>query len=371
MKQRLLFCDDSHTFGGAQKALRKLVDYFVNDGYFDIYVAISFNNKELLNEFVAMENIKLIDGYQVTKMPSITSYFDNKQYQIAYEVIKNVNPTFAIVNLAGIEFGINYSRVLKRCGIKYIAWLHNSTSFTDMLRESSFKIKLLASLRDFIAKSFLVNFHNNLVVVSLSSHDEMYRRGTNQENLFTIENPIPKINIPLTSKKNHYYKVGIFGRIQFCHKGQDQIIKVVTKYEKNLQNMKFHFYGDGPDMEILKLSSKNDLIVAEGWTNSVTQEMQGCDLILMPSRFEGLSLVLLEALALKKQILSSDIDAFYLVHEKDKYKLDDIDDLYEKLTKKIDNINDFSMYYDAIRLNLSEEAWFEKFKNRLLRLGND
>jgi|GEM_PF-4973971 len=365
MRKKLLFCDDAHTFGGAQKALKKLVELFSNENNYEVYVAISFKNKLLYDEFSDIKNIKLIDGYQVKKFSAITSHFDKKQYKTAKKIIDNINLNVALLNLSGIEFGINYSKALKISKVPYIAWLHNSTSFTTMLSNSPIKTKILSYIRDKIADNYLINSHGSLVLVSKSSYQEMIDRGSKKDCLTTIENPLPYIKNSILKERDKKFIIGVFGRIQYCHKGQDQIIKLLDKYKNQLSDVIFYIYGDGPDLQELSKNSHSNQLIIKGWTNEVTIEMQKCDLILIPSRFEGLSLVFLEAIALNKKILTSNISAFYLSHPEDIYELDNIENLFQKLIEKYNSNFSHSeneTYYSNLKQNLSEENWFLKFK---------
>jgi glycosyltransferase involved in cell wall biosynthesis len=106
--------------------------------------------------------------------------------------------------------------------------------------------------------------------------------------------------------------VGIIGRIEFRQKRQDFLIKAVARYREELAGSYFVLVGDGPDLE-KALGLAGGLGVLEmirflPWQNDMADVYSAIDAVLIPSRFEGVPLVMLEAMARRIPVLASAVD---------------------------------------------------------------
>lgn len=110
----------------------------------------------------------------------------------------------------------------------------------------------------------------------------------------------------ITSK----YVVGTIGR--FCYqKNPEFIIKVIQELDKKDEDFTFVWIGDGPDKQrIQKLGSQygvDNRILYISYTDDVPGYLSLMDLFILPSRYEGLVLVLVEALASGLRCLASEV----------------------------------------------------------------
>lgn len=137
----------------------------------------------------------------------------------------------------------------------------------------------------------------------------------------------------------------------FIKKQDDGIFKIVTvgaiRKQKNhkylldafklLDNKKFQLdiYGEGPLSEELETTIKKDNlnINLKGEVKNIQTIISGYDLYTMSSTFEGFSLSVLEAMAMKMPLLLSDIKSFREQCESTAiyFNLDDVNDFVEKL----------------------------------------
>jgi glycosyltransferase involved in cell wall biosynthesis len=93
--------------------------------------------------------------------------------------------------------------------------------------------------------------------------------------------------------------VAVIGRIDLKQKGQLRVLQAVENCRDSL-GMQFVFLGSGPDREELDSaiarSPRKDAFTCLPWRSDVASLLHGFDAILMPSYFEGVPLVMLEAL---------------------------------------------------------------------------
>ena len=104
------------------------------------------------------------------------------------------------------------------------------------------------------------------------------------------------------------------------------------------------------------------------WQDDVNELYSSCDCVVLPSRYEGVSLVMLEAMALKKPLLASDLDINMSFIKKDfLFEAENSEDLSQKLLQIYyllksnswsheDNYNDLSNYED-ISINRNINNW--------------
>ena len=128
-----------------------------------------------------------------------------------------------------------------------------------------------------------------------------------------------------------------------ARKGLEQIIKVLAINP----NLAFVLIGDGTEKENL-LALANQLNVSErlffaGFRKQSTDYLPYFDIYLAPSRSEGVSLALLEAVASKTPVVCSDIISFTELFEKDElsfFELDNIESLNNAIEFSLANSNE-------------------------------
>ena len=105
--------------------------------------------------------------------------------------------------------------------------------------------------------------------------------------------------------------IGVFGRL--CpEKGQIHLINAVASIIKSGHvNVRLHIFGDGPDRDVLEKQVANsgttETITFYGDVPNPEQWMAKMDIITIPSLFESLPYVGLEAMALSKPVIASSV----------------------------------------------------------------
>lgn len=96
-------------------------------------------------------------------------------------------------------------------------------------------------------------------------------------------------------------------------KGYDMLIEAFAEFSKENPEWLLDIYGEGPEREGIteKIAALrlNDKVKLCGWTNEVKREMMNSSGILLSSRWEGMPMVVLEALELGIPVVSFDIPA--------------------------------------------------------------
>lgn len=108
--------------------------------------------------------------------------------------------------------------------------------------------------------------------------------------------------------------LGVFGRISYSQKGIDTALKALAVDETLRHTLRLLIVGDGPDVE--RLTQDCDRLGLQGcierrpWNSNMSRLYDEIDGLLLPSNFEGVPLVVLEALAKGLPVIASDLPGF-------------------------------------------------------------
>lgn len=143
---------------------------------------------------------------------------------------------------------------------------------------------------------FLSSKYSDAVVVLSNGDKKNYiKKYKNIKKIKTIYNPITINDIPKINIKN---KVIIsVGRLEY-EKGFDSLIKVWSALEPIFPDWRVFVYGEGSQIGNLKkqLHSLNlKRFFFKGYCSNVGKEMSSSSIYVLPSRYEGFGLSLLEA----------------------------------------------------------------------------
>ena len=103
--------------------------------------------------------------------------------------------------------------------------------------------------------------------------------------------------------------VGMVGRLEFKQKRQDFLLECLAENYARMDDVHLVYVGSGPDGQGLKQRAR-DLGVTDSvsfieWTDGLSDVYSALDLLCLPSRFEGVPLVMLEAMSVNVPIVAS------------------------------------------------------------------
>ena len=106
--------------------------------------------------------------------------------------------------------------------------------------------------------------------------------------------------------------IALVGRVQFWQKRQDLAVKGLALARRRVPNLKLLLVGDGPDLAALKALVRaqgvDDAVMFAGWSDNLTQVYAAMDALVIPSRYEGLPLVMLQAMYLRRPVIAAAVD---------------------------------------------------------------
>lgn len=235
--------------------------------------------------------------------------------------------------------------------------------------ENSLSNKLRFNLR-FALERYLFNKTNKVICVSMEDKKfimENYNIG--EEKIEYVTNGIDFTHIDdvtepkeeLRKKLNLPLDKCLFltaARFDF-QKGYDILLKAIKilKADYNTKDLMFVFVGDGDTLDESKAfaaeNNLNDIVSFQGRKNNVYEFMKASDCFILPSRWEGLPITIIEAGASKLPVIASDTygNREIIEHEQNGILFKNLDsaDLAEKIAKAAPDCHKLSHYGYALR----------------------
>lgn len=121
-----------------------------------------------------------------------------------------------------------------------------------------------------------------------------------------LENTLPLTKIA----ENKRFIIGTIGRLTF-QKGQEYFIEMAEDLLRLGYDFEFHIYGDGEKYkeykELIEKYKIGERVFLKGYTVNIPETMRSFDLFILPSRYEGIPYVILEAMKSSIPIISTDV----------------------------------------------------------------
>ncbi len=288
--------------GGAEKVLRMMINTFI-DRYpqYTVELCLASANGEIVSE--------------IDNRISIINFSRSNVRYCLYDLIhyfRREKPDCFIASLDYANIIASFAHKLSRSKSKLILWEHSVTSIHSQTTISTF----------FILRYWLVNYfykHAQHIVAASQgiAKDMVSNFRIPEEKLHIIYNPIEYNKIILLANQQEVdycpeidkekYIISVGRLVQA--KNYPLLIKAYSLLaEDNL--FKLIIVGDGPEKQHLQqLISELNLdgrVVLVGYLNNPFPLIKNAELVILSSAWEGFSLVLIETLALKKNIVATD-----------------------------------------------------------------
>ncbi len=239
----------------------------------------------------------------------------NKKFLYFFKLIKFLrNNRYEIIHIneSTAHMMLYYSLICKIAGIKEIILHSHSSGFDSGKRGIKLIIhkisKLLLPLftKNYLACSktaaqwtFLKKYLNKVIIINNGIDTEKFKFNLDKRN---------KIRKELKMEEN--FVLGHVGRMSY-QKNHEFLIEIFKEIKKIIPESKLLLIGTGPLESKLKEKVKNlnleENILFLGLKNNVEDYFQAMDLFLLPSHFEGLGIVGIEAQSSGLFTLFSDV----------------------------------------------------------------
>jgi len=309
MTRRLLMLHDSPQFGGHELMLLKLLPDTLQNGSFDEVVAyIPEGNKRFREGLEGLASpILRIESWPFTKRraePYLARFRRNYAAAVRRIAEKEKPQSILLVqgrieNLAVPMLALPQDQFV----VSYVPMAHR---LADMGRNGS--------IGDTVRRPLYAR-PDRFIVPSSSVATQIAAAGGRGTAVvadnFVTPPPQPgrdearrELKLPKDRKIAVY-----LGRMDVAQKGLDLLSAAIDRSRGQLDDWTFLFIGQGKGQALIAGLTGVDINIIP-WTDQAHLYLAAADLLLMPSRWEGVPLVMLEAMTYGLPILASEIDVF-------------------------------------------------------------
>lgn len=380
--KKLLFYNDAKIVGGHEFLTIKALE-LLSKGDYSITFVMSRANDSLFEMLSEIESVKIVRiDVESTRLQIIKNFFDIKKNNLLSEIIRREKPDFIIAAQGNIEMSSGILFPSKKCSVPVITYIPLTYKLKDISNN-----KFIGAIKDLINKVYF-NIPKYYITINEGMKEHLLERNINSENIFVVKNGVDYEKYSIRERSDackvlnldeSKFIFGMIGRVEYFHKGQDLLLKVIDKYRDNYKDCCFLIAGDGGDLaqmksEINHLGLNNQFIFL-GNVSKTELVYSASDAVIIPSRYEGYEgtpLVLYEALYFSKKVAASKIRGIQeLLPQKWLFEVGNIDEINDVLvnikTSEVDLhilrskvMNDFSLKNFQINFNKTIEKIVSK-----------
>ncbi len=209
-------------------------------------------------------------------------------------------PDLVIISQGNNVIGGSMMRFCSDLGIPFITITHLVTELSWPALTENIRAALLV-----LYETSKANFFVSLLTRNL--HEKMI--GGKSDNNKLIFNPFTKSvpeNFIYPEPADGIFKIALVGRLEIFHKGYDLLFSVINREKWKQRPLHFSIFGNGPHLQTLlrwKEVNQIDNISIKEHVENVADIWRDHQLLFMPSRMEGQSLSLIEAMNFKRSAI--------------------------------------------------------------------
>ena len=294
MKKKIVFYTMAMIKGGTERTITNLANYFIND--YDITIITNINGPI---EYELKNKIKVIPidktDKRNEKIPKkIITKTSKKRSKKLIQILKEEKPDLIIVTLPEPTIRI----------LKIKKYLKNTKIITSIRNHPNSEFK------SFIGKSIRNHFYKESDIITIQdNHYKKYFPNYLQNKIKIIPNYISNEFLIEKNQRKKEKKIITVTRLE-KQKNIPLLINAFSKLNKNYSDYKLIIIGKGKQkkklLNLIKKKKLTDKIIIKEPINDIKKELETSTLFVLPSDYEGMPNVLLEAMSLSIPIITTD-----------------------------------------------------------------
>ncbi len=329
-KKTIFIASSIHEWGGSEELWSKTVPYLQERGYHvvacrsyienwhpktasliqqgvEFLTTHSFPSKPLIERLYkkVINKVKKLFGIKTRPRPIDKFKFDRQAEVMTFNKstfikhLKAYDTKLVLVSQGGNFDGMIYAQACLESNIPYVIVSHKAVDFywpPSDYREGMREVWAHA------AGCYFVSEHNKRLT------EEQF--GIRLPDSKVIFNPVkPTQHIPYPDTKD-VFQLCCIGRLFILEKGQDLLIRALSQEKWKNRPVKVSIIGSGPDERTLKdlvklLGATNVSLV--GQVSDIYEVWKHSHALVLPSRTEGLPLVIVEAMMAGRPVITTDV----------------------------------------------------------------
>lgn len=335
MKYKILHLNASTGLAGAE---RVLLNYLAchDKKLFSVQVASYVNYQRQNNSFTEVMEKQGIPFHKI--FVGSSSFIT-----VVFETVKLIRDEgIDLVHSHGYRSDVSGCLAARIAGIPIVSTVHGWTPI-------SWKLRLYEQIDRWFLKRFA-----GIIAVSKDIYNSLVASGVSQDKIFLINNAVPQTSVVnelhvddttrLICKEPNERIILSVGRLSH-EKGYDILLRSFQKYCLPEMLVKLVIVGEGPLRDELEALAADlgitERVIFTGFSNAVRQYYKESDLFVLPSRTEGLPMVVLEAMQLGMPVVCTNVGGLPEVIKDGKNGIlvepENIDALGDAIRKLLDN----------------------------------
>jgi len=301
----LLVSSSSGSRGGGEIYLHRLATGLSRFGH---CVLALCSNAPPMDELA--ENLRRVCEVSRMELPNtyrrptrcLGAALDFAQHRRISRIFHQLSPDIVHINQQVAEDGLDLLLAARSSSIPFLSTIHITHS-------ASFLKARLGRLRDIVTRAVVRRVNTtHIIVAERAQHDFIARFGF----LDTHQVKVVLNGVSLSQADDARGRtrarwgvtpdetvIGSVGRLE-AQKAPDIALEIIAGLVSKRLPIRYIWIGDGPQRTAFQRQAHAlgiaSYVHLDGWRDDVTSCLQGLDIFLMPSRFEGMPLALLEAM---------------------------------------------------------------------------
>ncbi|EPP0241451.1 glycosyltransferase family 4 protein [Escherichia fergusonii] len=314
MFEKILFINESPVYGGHEEMFLRHINEISKKRHLHLNIVVNVKNKRLIDEVDNLAKINSNINLNVFRhrfwglpLRPITNFLCVKDFCWLLKTFVSFKPEKIILIQGTIEIG-GLSLLAARISGKY------TSTYLPITKKSKDIGVAFGSVRDFINKHFYYQLPHEIITISEFNKEELINNfAVDGYRIKVVKNFIDAPSYPVQKGSEEENNILlIIGRIDLNQKRQDLFLDYFVKSELS-DFFEVHIIGDGSDEVSQTVRNKyNGMhnVYFCGWlgSNDVVQRLAQCRCLIIPSKFEGVPLVMIEAIKLGKIVIASNVD---------------------------------------------------------------
>jgi len=306
MSKTILFVSSNNTWGGSEILWSETAALLIQKGY-RVYFGVKYQNAvihSLTNKGASYINLNNTTTPSIVQRVLRRIKVKEQPKEVFLQNVLELKPHLVVLSQGNNVDGNYYMTICRQLAVPYVTitqlvtnilWVYINDIIIDELRKN-----YEHAVMNYFVSQANIDLHNLMLGDELPNSKVAY-------NSFTVPVDI-SFTYPVVQKG--IYKIALVGRLETFHKGQDLLLEVLNQQKWRDRPIVFSFYGAGPHQLLLerlvkKYKIKN--VIFQGHVTEVASIWQTNHLLILPSRMEGQSLALIEAMWCYRSAVVTDV----------------------------------------------------------------
>lgn len=299
------FIDLARDFGGHEMMVMRWIEALQRQGDVDPVLVCAAGSRlaERAAGQVRMVEVRIGEGSRLNKVAGLARVL------LRLHALKREQRPAAVVAAEGCLMAQRHGLFAARAlGLPTVLYVPMVSSFTVMGLPGSDRL-------DQRVRSFYRRLPTAWLTITPEQGHELRDWSGARQPMFSLSNTVPagfdRSRAQARGPASARVRVLVLGRLEPFQKGLDRLLEHVKAHPELADRIELSIIGEGPYLPTLQAALRDDPVLArwvrlQGWADSATA-LSGHDVLMIPSRFEGVPLVMLEAMAVGVPVIATDM----------------------------------------------------------------